>query len=204
MDTASIINDAVTGFWRASGYKITIWDKFYSDLSDELYKFKKENYKTLFIKGLIKELQNDLEKHKQGCIDPDCHNEKKMNQGLFFLNQELDEYAESSSDLEEIDFVKRSDADSKIDKILNELEALKGETETIKNNQVIIVEGLMEDFEELKRLYHLGKKNYRQIVIGKFGEMLASGVVSETVAKSTVELIKDFGKDISKLLLPPN
>jgi predicted DNA-binding protein (MmcQ/YjbR family) len=61
---------------------------------------------------------------------------------------------------------------------------------TLKVGQEITYNDLFEEFEELKDLYFLNKKHWTEIFIGKLSEMVAGGIVSETVSKQIIKLIK--------------
>lgn len=41
--------------------------------------------------------------------------------------------------------------------------------------------------QELDNLYFLGRKNRKEIFIGKFTEMTMAGIISETVSKGIIE-----------------
>ena len=56
------------------------------------------------------------------------------------------------------------------------------------------LEILRIEIEELKNLYVLGKKNWKQLLLGKTGEMVSSGIVSEEVSKPLFELAKSIFK----------
>jgi hypothetical protein len=49
---------------------------------------------------------------------------------------------------------------------------------------------LKQEIEELKALYIIGKRNWKQLLLGKTGEMVASGIVSEAVSKPLLDLTK--------------
>jgi hypothetical protein len=51
------------------------------------------------------------------------------------------------------------------------------------------VETLRTEFEEIKNLYILGKKNWKQQFAGKMADMVFSGVVSEMTAKPILEKV---------------
>lgn len=70
---------------------------------------------------------------------------------------------------------------------MNEL--LKKELDGLKSGQEVIYIDILNEFEELRQYYNLPKKNWRQMFSGKLGEMVASGIVSETFSKRIVELI---------------
>ena len=77
----------------------------------------------------------------------------------------------------------RQAADAKLDALLKEVQLLKVGQEAIWTD-------IRKDIEELKALYFLGKKNWRQLLLGKLTEMTASGVVSDTISKWAEEMFK--------------
>lgn len=52
-------------------------------------------------------------------------------------------------------------------------------------------EVIFEEFIELRELFFLGKKKWYQLLIGKSFDMTLSGIVSETLSKQIIELVKD-------------
>ena len=71
---------------------------------------------------------------------------------------------------------------SKLDEILEKLEKVSLENETIWTD-------MKADFEELKNMYYLDKKNWRQLLVGKLTEWSLAGVISETFSKQIVEIL---------------
>lgn len=63
-----------------------------------------------------------------------------------------------------------------LDKVLQEIKDLK-------EDHKVKFDTLNAEIEELKNLFILGKKNWRQMAAGKFGEMVFGGVISEATAK---------------------
>lgn len=57
----------------------------------------------------------------------------------------------------------------------------------MKHGQQIIYEELTDEINELKNLLFLGKKKWYQLLVGKSVEMVASGIVSETVVKGILD-----------------
>ena len=58
----------------------------------------------------------------------------------------------------------------------------------LKKGQELIYNDLLNEIEELKELYFLGKKNWKQLLAGKIIEMVTGGVLNETVSKELIEL----------------
>ncbi len=76
-----------------------------------------------------------------------------------------------------------------IDKLNNNINEILEELKTLKVGQEVIWTDVMEELNELKKLYFLNKKNWRQLLIGKLAEMVSSGVVSETISKKIADSI---------------
>ena len=65
--------------------------------------------------------------------------------------------------------------------------------EELKLGQQIIYDDLLQEINELRELYFLGKRKWYQILAGKFVDMTVSGVISESISKEIIESIKpDF------------
>ncbi len=73
------------------------------------------------------------------------------------------------------------DYSEKLDKIINDLDELKIGHEAI-------YDGLCEEIEQLKNLFFLGKRNWKQLLAGKTIEMVTGGIISETVSKELINL----------------
>lgn len=79
---------------------------------------------------------------------------------------------------------------AKLDEILAKLERTSLENEAIWTD-------MKADFEELRDLFELSKKTWRQLLIGKLTEWVAGGIVSETLSKQIVEeVIKPITQDL--------
>lgn len=102
------------------------------------------------------------------------------------LDIPLDGSRQSNSTQDVFTEKEKKEMNEKLDQVM---EKIMTEFETIKMGQEIIWTDLKMELEELKQLYFLNKKNWRQLLTGKFTEMVAGGVVSETVSKKIVELI---------------
>lgn len=201
----NIAEQLANRFWQNTDYSIGNPDGLFEAAKVESYKLKSIKDKIVFIRHLIKLSIDESEEHERECATlpkEDCDTTKNYNYLLLFLNQELDEYAsEKQEEDQDVDSSMRIDLNKKIDTIISELEKLRTDSETIQKGQVIIVEAFSSEFEELKNLYHLGKKNWRQNLFGKFGEMVTSGIVSETISKEVVEIMKEMGKEVKQLLI---
>lgn len=83
----------------------------------------------------------------------------------------------------------KQEMNSKLDQILEQLAKVHVADEVIWTD-------MKEDFEELRSLYGLNKRNWRQLFIGKLTEWTVGGVVSETVSKQIVEFINPVAKNL--------
>ena len=73
---------------------------------------------------------------------------------------------------------------STLQKILDDLSEIKVGQELTYND-------LSDEFEELKDLYYLNKKNWMQLFNGKITEMVAGDVISETLSKDIVRILAE-------------
>jgi hypothetical protein len=61
--------------------------------------------------------------------------------------------------------------------------------ELISEGQKFSYAEVMAELEEMKKLFLLSKKNWRQLLAGKLAEMVASGVIADTLSKEIEEMI---------------
>lgn len=133
--------------------------------------------------------QETYDEHLKVCraeIPTDCATNKWHIQLLYFLNediksleQEIATTVPGDSDFSPED---RQKTNLQVDAILAELEKLK-------MGQEIIWTDVMNELNELKEMYYLNKKTWRQLLTGKLTEMVSAGVISETISKGIVEAI---------------
>lgn len=166
-----------------------LYKNFISKVRNQLYEYRKIPHKIEFINYLIKTVKIEYDNHLEVCYDlKNCDKNKFYENVLFFLQEEFEEL---ELHLTPIDFNKddRNNINDTLQKILDNLN-------TLKLGQEITYNDLFDEFEELKDLYFLNKKHWTEIFIGKLSEMVAGGVVSETVSKQIIELIKSNYTDL--------
>lgn len=155
---------------------------FLSGLSTELSRHRKETDKIMFlssVRNLIQEMYNE---HFENCKEPDdCDTLKWHLKSIFYVNNLLEDYSISSNEENLFSSTEKDSYSQKLDKIIEDVEILK-------NGHEVIYDGISEEIEELKNLFYLGKKNWKQIIVGKAIEMVASGVVSETISKELINI----------------
>lgn len=92
-------------------------------------------------------------------------------------------YAQYRQPVESFTYEEMQSANDKLEIIIQEIEKLKA-------GQEVIWTDVRKDIEELKALYTLGKKNWRQLLLGKLTEMTAAGLVGDTLSKTIEEMLK--------------
>ena len=151
-------------------------------VQSELYGIKSEQDKLGLLTIVLEGNEVAYQEHLKECTNPEnCNTNKRHQRVAYFLHQELREIGFQAND----DYFSSSEKEKcneKLDEIL----------ETILNtNEVVFdhVETLRTEFEEIKNLYILGKKNWKQQFAGKMADMVFSGVVSEMTAKPILEKV---------------
>jgi len=69
------------------------------------------------------------------------------------------------------------------------MELIVEDLKLLKLGQEVIYDDLLSELNELKEYYFLEKSSWKQLMLGKLTEMIAGGVISETVSKEIVNLV---------------
>jgi hypothetical protein len=162
--------------------------KFIDKVRSELWEYKKSIYKIEFLEYIIIQAKIEFDEHIASCNKRDCIPYEFYENVLFFLQQELEEL---ESDLNPEDF-SRNEKES-LNKILQKI---VDDLNSIKVGQEITYNDVKDEFDELKDLYFLNKKNWVQLFIGKLNEMVISGVISETISKDIANIINKSYDDL--------
>ncbi len=162
---------------------------FIDKVRQQLYEYRKTTYKIEFIEYVIQKAKIAFDEHMLICEDKNnCGVNKFYENSLFFLQEELEEL---ESELNPEDFSREEKT------LLNQtLQKIVEDLNTIKLGQQITYDDVKDEFEELKDLYYLNKKNWAQLFTGKLSEMVAGGVISETISKYLVEIIKKHYQEL--------
>jgi len=164
---------------------------FLNGLDKELSRYKKEADKIIFLKSVRSSIQEMYDDHFANCKEKkDCETLKWHLKSIFYVNNLLEDYSISEDKNDCFTSEEKQMFCDKLDKIIDEIEILK-------KGQNVIYDDLSEEIEEMKGLFYLGKKNWKTLLVGKGFEMVAGGVVSETISK---ELINLSGLSIQNLL----
>ena len=108
------------------------------------------------------------------------------------MQNEIDDIYSILPDFE-FSLSQRNDIDSALNQVLEDLRYLKKGQELTYNE-------LYEQLVELKEYYYISKKPWTQMLLGKLTEMVAGGLISETVSKEIVStVIENYPGLISSL-----
>lgn len=155
-----------------------------ASVKNTLYDIRDINDKIKYLNIVLDENYKIYDIHKTNCSNPEkCLTNFSHESIAYFLGNELKNLGVDING-DTFTLEDKKEADSKLEKILEELQ-------TLKDGQQIIYEQLTKDVEELKELYYLGKKKWYRQFIGTALEMTASGIVSETASKNIIDLVKN-------------
>ena len=164
---------------------------FLSELKKELARHRKETDKIMFLSEIKNLIQEEYDEHYESCNErEECDILKWHLKAILYVNNILEDYSISSNEEDIFTNSEKKEYSKKLDKILDEIEVLK-------KGHEIIYDGISEEIEALKNQFYLGKKSWKQIIVGKAIEMAIGGVVSETISK---DLINMSGIAAQKLL----
>ncbi len=163
--------------------RFTNYQEFIDLAKEKLYDIDNHSDKIKFINILLENNNTEYDKHKPNCTNPTgCPQNYAHENVTYYLSQELGRLGvqlnEDTFTVEE-----KAHAESKLDQILRDLIE-------VKLGQQIIYEDLNKEINELRDLYFLGKKKWYQLLVGKGVDMVASGIVSETVSKELIDTVK--------------
>jgi hypothetical protein len=161
----------------------------------ELYKIKSEKDKLGLLTIILEANELEYQDHLKGCANPKtCGTNKQHQRVAYFLQQELEELG-ININADHFTWEEKTQCNAQLDNLIETLTA---------SNQILSeqLEILRIEIEELKNLYVLGKKNWKQQFAGKVSEMLFSGVISELTAKPIINnIFKPGFEHISNNLL---
>ncbi len=156
--------------------------EFMDLLESEMLRHRKESDKLRFLSSVKNEIQNIYDKHIKECTNAtNCIILKDALKCIYYINGIFYEYGISSNVDQIISEKEKIEYSLKLDKVLEELTELKNGHELIYND-------LYDELQELKKMYFLGKKNWKQLLAGKTIDMVAGGVISEVVSKELIEI----------------
>lgn len=161
----------------------------------ELYEIKSEKDKLGLLSVVLEANEVEYQIHLRDCKNPNsCSTNKQHQRVAYFLQQELEELG-ININADHFTWEEKTQCNEQLDNLIETLTA---------SNQILSeqLEILRIEIEELKNLYVLGKKNWKQQFAGKVSEMLFSGVISELTAKPIINnIFKPGFEHISNNLL---
>lgn len=190
----NLIQSQADDFLRFKFREREKYEDFVQELRWQLSEYHKTAHKLEFIDRVSSLLRNGYDKHLVKCQYPNdrlkCSVNRNYENALFFAQNEKEKLSEAL-DSSEISLPERSEINESLNQIIADLDKLK-------LGQQITYDDLFVEFEELKEMYFLNKKNWRQLVIGRLSEMVASGIVSETISKSIIDILEKHWAEIIK------
>lgn len=158
---------------------------FIQGIRTELYEYRKDSHKLEFIDTIRKLLKLGYDEHLESCqYKKDrlkCGTNTNYENILFFVQNEKDEIIEGL-DSSEFSIPERNINNESLTRIVDDLNK-------IKLGQELTYNDLYDELQELKEYYFLNKKHWTQLFIGRISEMVAGGVISETVSKEIVSTV---------------
>ncbi|MNJ86439.1 hypothetical protein D3C87_39350 [compost metagenome] len=153
------------------------------NVNKDLIDVDSEEDKTAYLTIILE--ANDLQynehlkvcKNIDSCSENDAHEEVN-----YFLHQELIRIGVRVNE----DVFTREEKET----LTDSLNKFASDLKDLKDGQQVIYDDLLAEIQELKKWFILGKKNWRQLAVGKAGEMVVGGVISEATAKPLFEMIK--------------
>jgi len=184
----NIIQRHAGTFFRTNGYSRS--GRKCKDIIDDvklaLYGYNKDSYKLQFIERLILLYKEAFDKHLPSCTatnKSECPENQFYEDVIFFLQEEL-ENLERTLDLNEFSPTERKTINENLEKIIYEINLLK-------LGQEITYDDFKDEFDEMRDHLFLNKKNWTEMFVGKIAQMIAGGIISETISKEIVKLIKE-------------
>lgn len=154
-------------------------------IESKLTTIKNDRDKLAFLRFLRERILKDKAKHENGQECPDwCESCKERKNGLFILNQEIEEierYFEPEVDIEDI---LTSEEESKLFTKINEIMSRF-------DNLDLANEVIFNEIDDLKQHFNLGRKSWQDLAAGRMLRLANVGVLETDQAK---EILKSFGE----------
>ena len=181
----NIIQQQATDWMRFRFDPAGEYKEFIDNARSQLYEYRKPSHKLEFVDEIMRILKVQYDEHLKVCPHPNdsskCYFNKNFENALFFLQNERDDI---------LDNLPASDFSIQDRNIVNEnFKNILDDLKLIQVGQEITYDDLKKELDELKEFYFLNKKHWSQLLIGRLSEMVASGVISETISKDIVEAV---------------
>jgi hypothetical protein len=157
------------------------YQEFIKLVNQELLQYSRCSHKVQFIETVMCEVRKEYEEHLPDCTTKDdCDQNFYFESIIFFLNElrKIQNESLTEQEFKEVDIIRYRTG---IDEILNKLNE-------IQLSQHFTYDDFSDQFEELKSYFFLNKKSWNQMLAGKLLEMVAGGIITETVSKQIVSV----------------
>ena len=152
-------------------------------VQEDLESIESETDKLSYLTIVLEANDISYSKHLKECRQGEsCPTNEKYEKVNYFLQQELRILGiQTNSDT----FLHQEK-----ESLTNYLDTILADLNNLKDGQKVIYDDLMAEMQELKKWFIIGKKNWRQMAVGKFSEMVAGGIISEATAKPILDTLK--------------
>lgn len=162
---------------------VSSYEQYISRFDSEFYSLHEEHDQMIFLSLVAAKVEEQRKHHEKICTASNCPSDLgylKIGSHFQYLMKQLGISQEDQFTSEKINTIVEQ-----FDNLVKAYEEMGQEVEALKS-----------ELNDLKDHFYLGKKRWRQFTKGKFGEMVASGMISEAIAKPIVEF---FNESISQL-----
>ncbi len=161
-----------------------------SEVTSQLYDIRSEKDRIELLTMILEANERVYAKHREVCKNPKtCTINQEHEEVEYFLGQELEDLG-ITIDEDTFTADEKNTLNNVLDEILSQLKDLK-------DGQQVIYEDLLDEINDLKNWYVLGKKKWKALYIGKVSEMVTAGIIGEAVSKPLLEAIKELPKLIA-------
>ena len=182
-----VIKDQVQELWREIELDGNYNDDTFKRLLDsKLWYYDSDDLKLKFLNELEHLIATSADDHSKKCTSPGtCQQDKFYKHASFFVTQSQNSI-EESADIYSFNYYPEDPfGDSELEQIQSKLDEVLIRLEKLELGQQIIFDGLIEEFEELKELASkIGKKNFKQLLIGKLVELGVEKTLSLDIIQS--------------------
>lgn len=174
-----------------SNGKVNTLENLKSTLVSKLYNFNRDRDKLDFLKILKVSCTNDIAQHMKSCNG--CDYDKERNVAIFAIEQEIEDinkyYVFEAKKEDEFTPEEESKLHNKLNKIIEDLEKQH------YGQQIIF-----EEIDELKNHFNLGKKNWFQLVKGKFFDLTVEKVIEKVVVIEMFDSLSEGFEQVTKMI----
>lgn len=160
------------------------YQEFVGQVKIEINQYSQTPHKIQFLETVMFEAKKEYEEHLPKCTDlENCTKNLFYESVIFFLNEERQILSKelTTEEFNESDILRYKTG---IDEVLEKLNKLE-------LGQQLTYDDFSDEFEEMKSYFYMKKNTWQQMLAGKLLDMVAAGVVSETVSKNIVEMFKN-------------